>query len=182
MPHRLWGSKLHERHAVDPVDTSRVKLCSATDSVEVDGAVLFEASQRLAAHSALADYRANAVLANDVGLIWFLTNAGRRASGRHFPAAVGLFRYDRPTVINDAAAQIHWRRMARQVMVDGVAPRVSQTADDNHVADLQRSNRRLVNGCAQRDLAARALEAGLVHHRDRRHRWIAIQPLLDRAR
>src|SRR5688500_10592472 len=121
MPHGLWSSKLHERDALHPVDAPSVELCSPTDSVEVDGAVLLETSQGLCAHAALANHRAYAIFADDVGLIGLLSNARGWTRRGHLPIAVGLFRHHRAAVINDAAAQVHGRRMARQMMVHCVA-------------------------------------------------------------
>src|ERR671912_642984 len=106
MPHGLGSSKLHQRHAVHPVDAPGVELRSPTDSVEVDGTVLLEAVQGLCAHTTLADHRTDAVLADDVGLIRLLPNAGGWARRGHLPAAVGLPGHHRPAVINDAALEI----------------------------------------------------------------------------
>src|SRR5262245_37415998 len=125
MPHRLGGSKLHQRHAVHPFNTPCVELRSPADSVEIHRPVLLEPREGLRSHPALANHRAYSVLADDVGLIRLLANA-RRWSGRgDLPAAVLLLRDNRAAVINHAAAEIDRRRVAREVMMHGVAAGVS---------------------------------------------------------
>src|SRR5690349_20129985 len=66
--------------------------------------------------------------------------------------------------------------------VDGITSRVNLAADEDDVADLERADLFLGQRTAENDLAAGALEAGLIgHRRDWRGR-IAIEPLLDGAR
>ncbi len=71
--------------------------------------------------------------------------------------------------------------MAHQMMVDRVTAGVHAAAQQDNVADLERSHGRFVQRGGERNLAARALEARLVHHRNRGHGRIAIQPLRDVA-
>src|SRR5689334_8094437 len=137
MPHSLRGSKLHEGNPVYPVDAPGVKLCSSADSVEVHGAMLLEASQRLARHTALADHRAHAELADDVGLVRLLANAGRRAGRGHLPAAVGLLGDYRTAVVDHAAVEIDWRIVAREMVMHRIASGERATADQHDIADLQ---------------------------------------------
>src|SRR5262245_13757750 len=130
MPHRLWGSKLHQRDAIHPFNTSRVELRSPANSVEVNRPVLFEPGQGLSTHAALADYGAHSVFADDVCLVRLLANARRRSRRRDLPAAVRLLRHHGTAVIDHAAVQIDRWRVARQVMMHGIAPRVCGTADE----------------------------------------------------
>ena len=143
--------------------------------------MLLEASQRLAAHAALAHHHADAVLADEVGLVGLFADARGGSGGRDFPRAVGLLGHHRAAVINHAAIQVDRRRVTGEVMMHGIASRVGRTADQHDVADLERPDGRFINRRAQHDLAAGAPEAGLVHHRDRLDRRVAIDPFLDGA-
>src|SRR4029077_4953147 len=101
------------RHAVDLLDRLRVELRRAADRVQVHGAVLLERRQRLRAHAALADHRADTVALDDLALVQLLPDAGRRAGGGDAPA-VALFHDHRTAVIEGRAAQIDRRLVLHQ--------------------------------------------------------------------
>ena len=96
------------------LDGARVELRRAADGVQVDRAVFLERRQRLRAHAALADHRADAVPLDDLALIRLLANAGRRTGGRDAPA-VAFLHDDRAAVIEHRAAQIDRRLVLHQV-------------------------------------------------------------------
>ena len=63
----------------------------------------------------------------------------------------------------------------------GVAPREHAPGEEHDVADLQSPCVFCGERRAERHLAARSREAGLIEHRDDWRRRIAIQPALDQA-
>src|SRR5689334_7237687 len=79
MPHRLGNSELHEIRAQHRLDRTRIILRRAPDGVEVHGAGGLQRIERLLPHASFADYRAHAEVADDIGLIGFLPDAGGRA-------------------------------------------------------------------------------------------------------
>ena len=182
VPHGLGRAEFEPRHPIHLLDAPGVELCRAPDGVEVHGPVLLEAGQGLGAHAALAHHHAHAELADDVGLVRLLADAGGGAGGGHLPAPVRLLGHHGAAVVDHAALQVHGRIVAHQVMVHGIAARERGSVQQHDIAHLQRTDGGLVDGRLQHHLAAGPLEAGLVHHRDGRHRRIAIEPFLDCAR
>ena len=101
--------------------------------------MLLERRQRLRAHAALADHRADAVALDDVALIRLLADAGRRTGGGHAPA-VAFLHDDRTAVIEHRAAQIDRRLVLHQIRVDRVAAGEHPAGHQHDVADLQRAD------------------------------------------
>ena len=112
VPHRLGGAEFLQRHPVHPLDAAGVELRRSADPVEVDRAVLLQPGQGLGTHSALADHRADAVAADDVGLVGLLADAGGRSGRGDRPGAVVELLHHRTAVVDQAASQID-RRLVR---------------------------------------------------------------------
>jgi hypothetical protein len=84
-------------------------------------------------------------------------------------------------VIEHRSAQIDGRFVRHQMMVHGIASGVCASGDQDDITDLEGAHLLLGERRAQHHFASGALETVLIGHRDDGDRFVAIDPVLDRA-
>src|SRR6185437_5627835 len=76
MPHRFRNAEFHQVYAEDVLDSARIILGRAADSVQVNCSEFLQSRRRLRSHATLSDHCTHAIAADHVGLIRLLPNAG----------------------------------------------------------------------------------------------------------
>ena len=136
VPDGFGRAKVHPVDAFDGGDALGANLGGATDGVQIDTAVILAALEGFGAHAALADHRADAVVAHDFPLIGLFTDRGGGAGGAAGVFAI-FFDHHRPAVVNNLASEIH-RRLGTGVdaVVNGITTGVHQAGDFYGITNL----------------------------------------------
>src|SRR5205814_7039041 len=109
--------------------------------------------ERLRAHSAFADDRADTVSPDDLALIRLFADARRRSRGVDLPT-VTVFHGHGTAVIQDRAAQVDRWLVRHQMRVYVVASAEHPSRDEDDVADFQRAYVGIRERRLQRELAS----------------------------
>jgi len=134
---------IEEMDVAHALDAFRQHLGCAADGVQIGATVIRAGFEGSIAHAAFSNYAAKAEIPDDLALIRFFTNGGRRAGGDTFPFAALVFDHHRAAVIEDAALKIDARRQLTafmQIFMDRIAAGEQRSGDGHFIAHLEGSD------------------------------------------